>query len=52
LQQTRAALDRIGARTLGVVLNIVPPKAEITSAYGYGYAYGYEPERIASTEAQ
>jgi capsular exopolysaccharide synthesis family protein len=46
LQQTRATLDRVGARTLGVILNIVPLKAEITSAYGYGYNYGYDPERL------
>lgn len=45
LQQTRATLDRVGARTLGVVLNIVPPKAEVTSAYGYGYDYGYDADR-------
>ena len=45
LQQARATLDRVGARTLGVVLNLVPPKAEVTSAYGYSYNYGYEPER-------
>jgi receptor protein-tyrosine kinase len=45
LQQARATLDRVGARTLGVVLNIVPPKAEVTSAYGYGYGYGYDADR-------
>jgi capsular exopolysaccharide synthesis family protein len=50
LQQTRATLDRVGARTLGVVLNIVPLKAEITSAYGYGYGYNSDPERLNKTE--
>ena len=45
LQQTRATLDRVGARTLGVILNIVPPKAEVISAYGYGYGYGYDADR-------
>ncbi|MGY1749250.1 polysaccharide biosynthesis tyrosine autokinase [Modestobacter sp. SYSU DS0511] len=45
LQQTRATLDRVGAKTLGVILNIVPPKAEVTSAYGYGYTYGADVER-------
>jgi capsular exopolysaccharide synthesis family protein len=40
LQQTRATLDRVGARTLGVILNSVPPKADVASAYGYGYGYG------------
>ncbi|MEI4273190.1 hypothetical protein TEK04_15800 [Klenkia sp. LSe6-5] len=37
----------MGGKTLGVVLNIVPPKAEVTSAYGYGYNYGYEPDPAA-----
>ena len=45
LQQTRASLDQVGARLLGVILNIVPTKAEITSAYGYGYGYGYDADR-------
>jgi receptor protein-tyrosine kinase len=45
LQQARATLDRVGGRTLGVILNIVPPKADVTSAYGYGYAYGYDADR-------
>jgi hypothetical protein len=35
-------VTRVGARTLGVILNIVPPKAEVASALGLGY--GYEPE--------
>lgn len=39
VKQTAVTLERIGAKTLGLVLNIVPPKAEITSAYGYGYGY-------------
>jgi Mrp family chromosome partitioning ATPase len=42
LQQAAATLDRVGAKTLGVILNIVPPKAEVASAYGYGYSYGYD----------
>ncbi|MGY1856598.1 polysaccharide biosynthesis tyrosine autokinase [Modestobacter sp. SYSU DS0290] len=42
LQQARATLDRVGARTLGVVLNIVPPKADISATYGYGTDYGYD----------
>ena len=40
LQQAAALLERVGARTLGVVLNIVPPKAGLASAYGYEYSYG------------
>jgi receptor protein-tyrosine kinase len=34
LQQAAATLDRVGARTLGVILNIVPPKAQMATAYG------------------
>jgi receptor protein-tyrosine kinase len=40
LQQAAATLDRVGARTLGLILNIVPPKASVTAGYGYGYTYG------------
>lgn len=43
LRQAAAALQHVGATTLGVVLNIVPPKAE--QAFGYGYAYGYDTDR-------
>ncbi len=39
LQQAAATLERVGATTLGVILNIVPPKAELATAYGYGYGY-------------
>jgi receptor protein-tyrosine kinase len=39
LRQTAATLDRVGASTLGIILNIVPPKAEVATAYGYGYGY-------------
>lgn len=42
LQQAAATLERVGAKTLGVILNIVPPKAELATAYGYGYSYGYD----------
>jgi hypothetical protein len=31
----------VRAKTLGVVLNIVAPKAESAAAYGYGDGYGY-----------
>jgi capsular exopolysaccharide synthesis family protein len=37
VQQAAATLQRVGARTLGVVLNIVPPRAEAASTYDYGY---------------
>jgi capsular exopolysaccharide synthesis family protein len=39
LQQAAATLERVGAKLLGVILNIVPPKAQAASAYGYGYSY-------------
>jgi capsular exopolysaccharide synthesis family protein len=40
LQEAAANLERVSARTLGLILNIVPPKAGISSVYGYGYSYG------------
>lgn len=39
LRQSAATLERVGARTLGLILNIVPAKASITATYGYGYSY-------------
>jgi len=42
LQQAATTLERVGARTLGLILNIVPPKAGITAAYGYGASYTEE----------
>ncbi|MGY1609582.1 polysaccharide biosynthesis tyrosine autokinase [Geodermatophilus sp. SYSU D00700] len=48
LQQAAAALTRVGARTLGIILNIVPPKAEIATAYGHGYSYGYDADQRSS----
>jgi capsular exopolysaccharide synthesis family protein len=39
LRQAATTLERVGAKTLGVILNIVPPNAELASAYGYGYNY-------------
>lgn len=39
LQQAAATVERVGARTLGVVLNMVPPGADLATAYGYGYGY-------------
>ena len=46
LEQASATVRRVGARTLGVILNIVPPKADVASALGLGY--GYEPEPPSS----
>ncbi|MGY2066397.1 polysaccharide biosynthesis tyrosine autokinase [Blastococcus sp. SYSU DS0619] len=45
VQQAAATLERVGATLLGLVLNIVPPKAELASAYAYGYGYGYDADR-------
>jgi receptor protein-tyrosine kinase len=42
VEQAAATLDRVGAVKLGTILNIVPPRAEMATAYGYGYGYGYE----------
>ncbi|MGY1671005.1 polysaccharide biosynthesis tyrosine autokinase [Geodermatophilus sp. SYSU D00710] len=46
LQQASAALRQVGAKTLGVILNIVPAKAEEATAYGYGRNYGYEARHL------
>jgi capsular exopolysaccharide synthesis family protein len=42
LHQAATTLQRVGARTLGIILNLVPPKAEIAQALGHGYDYGTE----------
>ena len=38
VRQARATLDRVGATTFGVVLNIVPARDDVSSAYGYEYS--------------
>jgi polysaccharide biosynthesis transport protein len=38
LQRAQRSLDRVGAHTLGVVLNKIHPSG--VDAYGYGYGYG------------
>jgi receptor protein-tyrosine kinase len=43
LRQAATTLERVGATTLGVILNIVPPRAELAQGYGYGYSYEAEP---------
>ncbi len=45
LRRAAAALDRVGARTLGIILNMVPPSADIASALVAGYTYGYDLRR-------
>jgi Mrp family chromosome partitioning ATPase len=47
--QLRHAVDRlehVGARPLGVVLNMIPSRrlGDPYYGYGYGYGYGYAPE--------
>lgn len=37
LEQAATALEQVGSRALGVVLNFVPPRADTAAAYGYGY---------------
>jgi receptor protein-tyrosine kinase len=39
LRQAAHALERVNARLLGIVLNIVSPKAGLASDRGYGYGY-------------
>ncbi len=43
IQQAGQLLDRVGAKVLGVILNIVPPNADMAPAYGYGHTYGGGP---------
>jgi receptor protein-tyrosine kinase len=48
VQQAAVTLQRVGGRTLGVVLNLVPPRSPIASAYGYEYTAAYKPETAQS----
>lgn len=43
VRRAAATLEQVGARTLGVVLNMVPPHA--AASEGYGYRYEYQPEK-------
>ena len=43
LEQAGLTLARVGARTLGVILNIVPPNVDMAPAYGYEHDYGGTP---------
>jgi capsular exopolysaccharide synthesis family protein len=45
LRQAALNLERVGAKTLGIIMNIVPPKADLASAYGYGYSYESDTKR-------
>ncbi|WP_369255668.1 polysaccharide biosynthesis tyrosine autokinase [Geodermatophilus amargosae] len=44
VHQAAMTLRGVGARTLGVVLNLVPPRSTVASAYGYEYSASYGPE--------
>jgi len=49
--EVRGSVDRlesVGANLLGVVLNMVPAKAQGAYGYGYGYEYGPEPQQPSS----
>jgi receptor protein-tyrosine kinase len=51
LRQAAATLKGVGAKTLGLVVNIVPPSSPIATAYGHGYSYdSYESERLPVKE--
>jgi receptor protein-tyrosine kinase len=39
LEQAVSTLNGVGAKVLGLVLNIVPARADIAAAYGYGETY-------------
>jgi capsular exopolysaccharide synthesis family protein len=41
LRQVRAMLDRVGARTLGLMLNAVPPRSKLAAEFGYQYTSDY-----------
>ena len=47
LQRTRATLERVGARTVGTVLNIVPARDDVSAAYGYSSEYTAQPATAA-----
>ena len=44
---TAERLTSVGARTIGVVLNMVPARR----LQGYGYGYGYAPEEVVETKS-
>ena len=45
VEQAAATLRGVNAHLLGCIVNIVPAKAELATAYAYGYDYGYEAGR-------
>ncbi|WP_176450130.1 polysaccharide biosynthesis tyrosine autokinase [Geodermatophilus saharensis] len=50
-RQVGVTLERVGATVLGLILNIVPPKAELVATHGYGLEYGYDGARPARHKA-
>ena len=37
VEQARTALARVGVSTSGIVLNVVPPRSDLTGTYDYDY---------------
>jgi capsular exopolysaccharide synthesis family protein len=52
LAEAAAALDAVGARTLGVVLNMVPLSGDLAQAHAYGVDYGYTSAAVPQPAAQ
>jgi capsular exopolysaccharide synthesis family protein len=52
LSETAAALDGVGATTLGVVLNMVPLQGDLAAAHAYGLDYGYAAGRETAAGAE
>jgi capsular exopolysaccharide synthesis family protein len=50
LAEAAAALQGVGATTLGVVLNMVPRNGDLAAAYAYGLDYGYAAGRELDPE--
>jgi capsular exopolysaccharide synthesis family protein len=51
LVETAAALQRVGGRILGVILNMVPSTSELAAAHGHGFEYGYAAGRQPQASA-
>jgi capsular exopolysaccharide synthesis family protein len=52
LAEAATALDAVGARTLGVVLTMVPLSSDLASAHAYGVDYGYASTAPAASTAK
>ena len=44
-------IDSVDAKTLGVVVNMTPPKKS-NSSYGYGYGYGYAADVVPANDTR